>query len=142
MASSLFPDPLKLWRDAVSQLENQANSLATGSLQSQETMRSLHALSGAYMGMQQMLEKAIAEYLRRANLPSRKDLAELSQTLQRIESKLDLLLPAAEAKETPHRPARTRRPPASVPSGAPPEPAAAAAKNAAPGKPARRAKEA
>ena len=136
MASSLFPDPLQLWRDAVGRLENQANSLATDSLRSQEVVRSLHDLSGAFMGMQQLLDKGISDYLRRTNLPSRKDIAELSQTLQRIESKLDALLPA-EAREAPPRPARTRRPPTSAAPEAPPEPETIAAK-AAPKKPARR----
>ena len=136
MASSLFPDPFKLWRDAVTQLEGQANNLATGSLQSQEALRSLHTLSGAFMGMQQMMDKALNDYLRRTNLPSRKDIAELAHTLQRIESKLDALLPA-EAREAPPRPARTRRPPTSAAPEAPPEPETIAAK-AAPKKPARR----
>ena len=136
MASSLFPDPFKLWRDAVTQLEGQANNLATGSLQSQEALRSLHTLSGAFMGMQQMMDKALNDYLRRTNLPSRKDIAELAHTLQRIESKLDALLPA-EAKAAPERPARTRRPPASATPATPPAPEATVEKTP-PAKPARR----
>lgn len=144
MASSLFPDPFQFWRETLTRLENQANGLATDSLRSQELVRSLHELSGATLSLQQMFDKGLGEYLRRANLPSRKDIAELSQALQRIESKLDLLLPA-EARDEPKRPARTRRPPASTaaeakPEAKPtptPEPAAAAA--ATPAKPARRA---
>src|SRR5688572_31823270 len=94
MSTSLFPDPLQMWRDAVTKLEGDVNSLTTGSMNSQEVVRSLHDFSAASLGMQQLFEKAIGAYLRRANLPSRKDVAELAQALQRIEDKLDRLLPA------------------------------------------------
>lgn len=146
MASSLFPDPFQFWRETLTRLENQANGLATDSLRSQELVRSLHELSGATLSLQQMFDKGLGEYLRRANLPSRKDIAELSQALQRIESKLDRLLPA-EALDAPRRPARTRRPPGSATAEAAaakpavepaPEPAPAAAA-AAPAKSVRRA---
>ncbi len=119
MASSLFLDPLQLWREAVSKLENDVNALATGSMKSQEVARSLQQFSTVSLGMQQVLEKAIEAYLRRANLPSRKELSEMAETLQRIEHKVDRLLPA-EALPVP-RPARTRRP-----QGAAPAPEAAA----------------
>ncbi|MNY14413.1 hypothetical protein D3C86_1475890 [compost metagenome] len=121
MASSLFPDPLQLWREALTKLEGEVNALATGSTQSQEAVRSLHQFSSASQGVQQMVEKAIGAYLRRANLPSRKEMLELAQSLQRIEEKVDRLLPP-QAPAVP-RPARTRRP-----SGAAqmPKPAASA----------------
>ncbi len=122
MASSLFPDPLQMWRDAVTRLENDVNALSTDSLKSQEVARSLHQFSSVSMGMQQMFEKVVEAYLRRANLPSRKEVAALAEQLQRIEDKLDRLLP----QEAPAlRPARTRQPPAAAP-----EPAPAAAKAA------------
>jgi hypothetical protein len=116
MASSLFPDPFQFWRETLTRLENQANGMATDSLRSQEIVRSLHELSSATLSLQQMFDKSVSEYLRRANLPSRKDIAELSQALQRIEAKLDLLQPAEAhgTRDAPRRPARTRRPPASA----------------------------
>lgn len=125
MASSLFPDPLQMWRDAVTRLESEVNALATGSTKSQNVVRSLHQFSSASLGIQQMIEKAIGAYLRSANLPSRKEVAELAEALQRIEHKLDRLLPESDADESP-RPARTRRPPVPVAAPAPspaPEPA-------------------
>lgn len=118
MASSSFPDPLQLWRDAVTKLEGEVNKLATGSTKSQEVVRSLHQFSSATMGVQQLVEKAIAAYLRSANLPSRKDVMELAASLQRIEQKLDSLLPPTEAA-SPARPARTRRPPSAAVAAAP-----------------------
>lgn len=129
MASSLFPDPLQLWRDALTKLEGEANSLAMGSAKSQEVMRSLQQLSSASQSMQQMVDKAIALYLRRANLPSRQDVKDVAESLQRIEEKLDRLLPQEVPAELP-RPARTRRP-----SGA----AAAPQPTTAPATPKRRA---
>src|SRR5580765_1636587 len=126
MASSLFPDPMQLWRDAVSKLESEVNSLATGSTNSQKVVRSLHQFSSATLGVQQMVEKAITAYLRSANLPSSKEVAELAESLQRIEDKLDRLLPADTTDEA-SRPARTRRPAVSVAAPVPvPEPAAVA----------------
>jgi hypothetical protein len=133
MSTSLFPDPLQMWREAVTKLEGDVNSLTTGSMNSQEVVRSLHDFSAASLGMQQLFEKAIGAYLRRANLPSRKDVAELAQALQRIEDKLDRLLPADAVAATAQvpRPARTRKPPAAA-ATAQPAPAATTARGRAP----------
>ncbi|WHZ11637.1 MAG: hypothetical protein OJF60_002076 [Burkholderiaceae bacterium] len=116
MASSLFPDPLQMWRDAVTRLENDVNALATSGMKSQEVARSLNQFSAVSLGMQQMFDKMVDAHLRRANLPSRKEVAELAQTLERIEGKLDRLLPAGAQPATAAapRPARTRRPPGAV----------------------------
>ena len=70
MASSFLGDPLQMWRDAVTRLEKDVNSLATGSLGNQEVARSLHQFSTVSLGMQQMLEKLIDKYLEKANLPT------------------------------------------------------------------------
>ncbi|MFT3816092.1 MAG: hypothetical protein QM750_00435 [Rubrivivax sp.] len=121
MATSQFPDPLQLWRDALTKLEKEANALATGSTQSPEIVRSLHGFSAASFGIQQIVEKAIGAYLRSANLPSRTEVAELGAALQRIEHKLDRLLPADPA-EAASRPARTRRPPPKAEAAPVPEP--------------------
>ncbi|QBR04034.1 hypothetical protein [Paraburkholderia pallida] len=130
MASSLFPDPFQIWREALSKLENDANAVAAGSLKSQEVLQSLHQFSSASLGMQQWFEKTIEEYLRRANLPSRKAVDELAVSLRRIEEKLDRLLPQAASATSAPRPARTRRPPG----------AASSTEAVAAGKPARRGK--
>jgi hypothetical protein len=118
MASSLIPDPFQMWREALTKLEGNVNSLVTGSMDSQELMRSVHQLSTISLGMQQAFEKAIGSYLAKVNLPSRKDVAELAETLRRVENKVDRLLPADAAAALP-RPARTRRPPEEVAATAP-----------------------
>lgn len=136
MASSAFPDPLQLWRDAIDQLEKDANALATQGIKSPGLMRSLQQASGVSLGLQQAYGRLLEAHLQRANLPSRRQLDELAETLERIEHKLDRLLPP-EA-DVP-RPARTRRPsgaaaPAPVPAPAPTRtrtPAAAPRKPAA-----------
>jgi hypothetical protein len=132
VATSLIPDPFQMWRDALTKLEGNVNSLVTGGLDSQELMRSVHQLSTVSLGMQQAFEKAIGSYLARVNLPSRKDVGELAAAVQRVEDKLDRLLTGSTTPPTLPRPARTRRPPPL----APPEPVAspalaAAAKRAA-----------
>ena len=131
MASSLIPDPFQMWRDALTKLEGEANTLATGSLKSNELVRSMNQLAGMTLSTQQVFEKVMEAYLRRANLPSRKEVAELAETLQRIESKLDQMLGTSAGGVAP-RPARTRRPAAAAPAPEPepapaPEPAAAKA---------------
>ena len=134
MSTSLIPDPLQMWRDAVTKLESNVNSLVTGSMESQEVVRSLHQFRTVSLGMEQAFEKAIGSYLARVNLPSRKDVSELAAALQRVEDKLDRLLPASAASAVP-RPPRTRRP---QPEELAPPTVGAATPAAA--KPARRAK--
>ena len=111
MATPFFFDPLQLWRDAVNRLESDANTLTTDSLKSPELVRTLQQATTVSSGMQQGFDKLLDGYLRRANLPSRKQLAELTHTLERIEQKLDRLLPPADVP----RPARTRKPAAAAP---------------------------
>ncbi|MFT4195551.1 hypothetical protein [Ottowia sp.] len=122
MASSLIPDPFQMWRDALSKMEGEVNTLATGSLKSNEVVRTMNQLAGMTLGTQQMFEKVMEAYLRRANLPSRKEVAELAESLQRIESKLDQVLGVSAAAAP--RPARTRRPAAAPAPEAVPEPEA------------------
>ncbi|WP_179403520.1 hypothetical protein [Burkholderia guangdongensis] len=127
MTTPLFPDPLQMWRDAITKFENDLNTYATGSLKSQEVVRSLHQVSNVSLGMQQMFEKAMEAYLYRANLPSRKEVAELADALRRIEDKLDRLLPPDAQGLPKPRPARTRKPSsaASAPAQADVAPASA-----------------
>jgi uncharacterized membrane protein YccC len=134
MTSSLIPDPLQMWREALTKLESNVNSLVTGGMDSQELVRSVHQLSSVSVGLQQAFEKAIGSYLAKVNLPSRKDVSELAAALQRIEDKLDRLLPASAAAPALPRPARTRRPPSEQASAKPTEALPAARVPAAPAK--------
>jgi hypothetical protein len=109
-------------------------------MESQEVMRSLHQFRSVSLGMEQAFEKAIGNYLSKVNLPSRKDIADLAATLQRIEDKLDRVLPAP-ADVPPPRPPRTRRPPTQSSAAAQsPTAAAVAPKHAQLARPRRGAK--
>ena len=59
MASSFLVDPLQLWRDAVTKLEGEVNSLATGSAKNEQVVSALHQFSSVTLGMEQLLEKVI-----------------------------------------------------------------------------------
>jgi len=136
MASSFLVDPLQLWRDAVTKLEGEVNSLATGSTKNEQIVSALHQFSSVTLGMEQLLEKVIGGYLRRANLPSRKEVLELAESLRRIEDKVDRLLPAeAVFAAGPPRPPRTRQPTAAVQLDASAQSAATTAATARPTSP-------
>ena len=134
MSTSLIPDPFQMWREALTKLEGNVNTLVTGSMDSQELMRSMHQLSTLSLGMQQAFEKAIGSYLARVNLPSRMDGGGLAAALQRVEAKRGRLLPASGAASGAPRPARTRRPPPEEVAPAPSEAPVATAKRARPAK--------
>ena len=63
MASSLFPDPLQLLRNAVTKLETELNSALTGSSKSRQVVRSLNQLSSIALGLQQLVDKAVEAHL-------------------------------------------------------------------------------
>jgi len=102
-------DPFDMWRQAVTKLEESMNTLGTQSLKSGEVNGALLQYSQMSTQMQKVMEVMLGKYLKTVNLPSRKEVMELTQTLQRIEDKLDRLMPASEQPQVP-RPARTRRP--------------------------------
>ncbi len=109
MATSLNLDPFDMWRQALTKLEGGVNALSNRSMNSDEFTQALHQFSTVALGMQHVFEKALGAYFKTINLPSRKDVTELATALQRIEDKLDQLVPAPQPSGP--RPARTRRPP-------------------------------
>jgi len=107
---SSIPDPLQLWRKALSSLESSGNTLANQAMNTGDFAAALHQMANLSLGMQQTFEKVLTVYFKQLNLPSRKDIAELAAALQRIEVRLDQLSPRSAAAATQPRPARTRRP--------------------------------
>jgi hypothetical protein len=130
MVSSLIPDPLKMWRNAISTLESGGNKLANNAMGSGEFASALHQVANASLGMQQTFEKVLGFYLKRLNLPSRKEFNELATVVHRIEAKLDQVLTTEARAPTGARPARTRRP--AAPAAQTPAPAIAPASAPAP----------
>jgi hypothetical protein len=110
MVSSLIPDPLQMWRKALTTLESGGNSLANNAMGSGEFASALHQVANVSLGMQQTFEKVLGVYLKRLNLPSRKEITELSAVAHRIEAKLDQLITTEARVPAGPRPARTRRP--------------------------------
>ncbi len=124
MAKSLFPDPLELLRQAVNRMEGRANALAGRGMEVDQVVKTLHQLSSLTLVLRQAMELALDNFYKRLNLPTGREFAEMTSTLQRLEDKLDSLLAAQAAPRAAPRPARTRKPAA--------EPPAKAGKTAAP----------
>ena len=57
--ASPFLDPLQMWREAVTKLESEVNSLATGSTKSQDVVRALHQFSNVSLGMEAHLREIL-----------------------------------------------------------------------------------
>lgn len=111
MATTPNLDPFEMWRQALSKLEGEFNSLANKSAASGELTGALSQFGGVSRGMQQAFEKALAGTYKRLNLSSRQEMTALAESLQRIEGKLDELLTANAPPTRGPGPARTRRPP-------------------------------
>lgn len=124
MAFSLIPDPLKMCRDALTKIENGVNSLAARKMESGDFALAISGITKVTHGVQYISEKSLETIFKRLDMPSRQEVAALAAAVQRVEDKLDQLLPASEKAALIPRPARTRRP-------APVEEAPAAAKPAA-----------
>lgn len=146
MATTGLPrlDPLSMWRDALSQWESSSNQLANKEMGSEDFARSMNGLLGLSLGLQQALGKANSTLLKELNLPSRGELLELGERLQRIEDQLTLITRALGAQSSALAPGpsamppRTRRPAASAESGATTAPVAAEPAQDSPAPPVRR----
>ena len=110
MSSPAGMDPFEMWRQVVTKLEGGMNSLANSGMSSEQFTRAAHQFSQVSTGLQQTFEKALDGYFKALNLPSRKDIVDLSETLQRLEDKVDLLLPIEVREPLESRPLRTRQP--------------------------------
>lgn len=131
---STNPDPLQLWRKALTTLESSGNAMANKAMSSGDFASALHQVANASLGMRQTFEKVLAMYFRKLNLPSRVDIAELTAAVQRVEAKLDALTGVTGKPSDDPPPPRTRRPAAEAaagpasPTNKPPAPAKSRAK--------------
>ncbi len=124
-------DPLHFWRKALTELESRGNTLSTQYMRTAEGAAAVNQFAQLHVSLQSAVEKALGAYLNKLNLPSRAELLELGEQLQRIEDKLDTLNAGSSARDQVSRPARTRQPPASVAADVAPPVVAAAPKKAA-----------
>ncbi|NUU38075.1 hypothetical protein [Pseudomonas sp. C2B4] len=103
-------DPFQMWRDAVNLIEGEVNAFAARKMESAEFAQAANQFSKVSVGMQHVFERSLASVLRRLELPSRSELDTLAASVQRIEDKLDQLLPAPVSLSVAPRPSRSRRP--------------------------------
>lgn len=124
-------DPLTMWRDWVTQSENQWNAFFNQAMATDEFSQTMGRFMDVYVNMQKTMNDVMGRYLTAANLPTRTDILALGDRLAAIEERLIGLeangaraaaaggkaTAAAGAKPTAaaapgKRPARTRKPPA------------------------------
>lgn len=103
-------DPFQMWRDAIGLIEGEINSLAARKLESAEFAQAVNQFSKVSLGVQHVFDRSFASALRHLELPSRSEVDALATAVQRIEDKLDQLLPASASPALIPRPSRTRRP--------------------------------
>lgn len=129
MTRPKIPDPLALGRQALDQFETGLNAYASRKMADADFVRTLGSLAQWPLGLKHLTGQAQASVLKRLDLPSRSELAALAAAVQRVEDKLDQLLPTPAQHAAQFAPRRTRRPPPPLPlpaAAAPAEPAPAA----------------
>jgi hypothetical protein len=99
-----------MWREAINLIEGEINSLAARKLESAEFAQAANQFSKVSLGVQHVFERSFASALRCLELPSRSEVDALASAVQRIEDKLDQLLPSSVNPALVARPSRTRRP--------------------------------
>jgi len=104
-------DPFQIWRETLTLIEGEINSLASRKMETAEFAQAANQFNKVSLGMQHVLERSLASVLRRLELPSRTEVDALACAVQRIEDKLDQLTPAPVKPSHAPRPTRTRRPP-------------------------------
>lgn len=136
MAESSPFDPMKMWRDLVSQWEKGSNEFANQAMASDPFRQGMHSGMNASLAVQKALGEMMARYLSTLNLPRRDDLQAMGNQLQQIEvhlARIARLMEAERGAARPAgavvaRPARTRRPPQHAAAAPPPAPARARSK--------------
>jgi hypothetical protein len=98
-----------MWRDLVSQWEQNVNALANQTMASDEFSSSSNQAMTMALKLQQATGSAMATYLATMNLPSRADVTALGERLQAIETYLSRIAASLEATATPDASGRRRR---------------------------------
>jgi hypothetical protein len=122
-------DPLGVWRDLLSQWEQNVNAVANRTMGSDEYSSSMNSAMGATLKLQETMRQFMATYLASANLPSRAEVLGIAERLGGVEARLDRIAallerivaaqtgPAAAPAAAPPRarPPRTKSPPSTEP---------------------------
>lgn len=113
--SNTPPDPMAMFRDAVTNWEKMANEWGGQFMGRPETAQAMHQATGLALKAQQGAHEAMAKLLSAANMPSKGDIealgtriAAVEATLARIEARLNS--GAASTSPAAPKPKRTRTP--------------------------------
>jgi hypothetical protein len=104
-------DPFAMWRDSLDRFEKSGNAFLTQNMESEQFSKALGVFLSASLGVWHLFGENLGKLYQHLDLPSRTEVTALAAAVQRIEDKLDTLLPKAPSTA---RPARTRRPPDAV----------------------------
>ena len=107
-------DPAALFRSMLAEWEKMTNTVGGDYLRSDDWTRLMHGGQAATLQMQEATKAAMERALAAANMPSREEVADLSDRLGRIEQQLariEAAVGGAPATPPRPRPTRTRKPP-------------------------------
>lgn len=108
-------DPLALWRDMISKWEAGFNELASTNMASAELPQLMSQAMGLSARMQDAMGEMMGRYLAAMNMPTRADLAAISERLQGIEAQLGRLAAMVERLSQAAPPAEAAKPAAGGP---------------------------
>ncbi|MFM9977785.1 MAG: hypothetical protein ACKVOP_07040 [Sphingomonadaceae bacterium] len=115
--SSIPPDPMAMFRDAVTQWEKIANDWGSQFMARPETTEAMHNATTFALKAQQGAQEAMTKLLAAANMPSKAEveaisgrLTDIEKTLARIEAAIAAPVAAAAPQQKPKR-TRTPTPP-------------------------------
>jgi hypothetical protein len=89
VSDSKEKDPLGVWRDLLSQWEQNVNAIANRTMGSDEYSSSMNSAMGATLKLQETMRQFMATYLASANLPSRAEVLGIAERLGGVEARLD-----------------------------------------------------
>jgi hypothetical protein len=108
-------DPVALWQRMIGEMEKGFSAFANHALSSPEFSRTGSQAGGATAGAQKQFGDFMEKYLLNMNLPSRAQMSDMTERLQKIESQLDeikaMLQQMGGTGAPPAGPARAPRPP-------------------------------
>lgn len=105
-----LPDPLKLYREAITRFEDGINALAARNNDSKQLGLVIDQYSKVSLGLNYLSQTSLELLHKRMDLPSRAEVNALAASLRRVEDKLEQLLPTNPPAAIAPRPPRTRQP--------------------------------
>jgi hypothetical protein len=116
-------DPNAVWHEALTAWETTFNNLANQTMGSDEFSRAINQIKGPTLNAKEAFAAIIQNWLATMNMPSRQEVAGISERLRKVESQLQQLLQNPNNGDagdkgkaaTTQKPTRARRPAEQVP---------------------------